>query len=57
VGGLGAPIGMELARARLGVTVQNLSIPDCWADAGSVSYIRERMHVDAESVARAVLRA
>jgi transketolase len=54
LGGLGTAVRECVAAAGVGVRVRALGIPDRWAPAGSVEYIRAALGLDAASVARFV---
>ena len=54
VGGLAAAIAAVVAERGLGTRVRALGVPDRWADAGSLAYIRRRLGLDAEGIAGAV---
>ena len=53
VGGLSAAIATVVTARGLGTRIAALGVPDRWADAGSLQYIRERLGLDAESLADA----
>ena len=57
VGGLAATIATVVAERGLGTRVAALGVPDRWADAGSLPYIRAELGLDAESIAQAVEEA
>ncbi len=51
VGGLASAVSEALARNGVGVRVRAAGVPDRWADAGSLDYVRRRLGLDAESLA------
>jgi transketolase len=54
VGGLAAAIATVVTERGLPTRIAALGVPDRWADAGSLAYIRERLGLDAESIADSV---
>jgi transketolase len=54
VGGLGSAVAEALAEAGLGTRLRRLGVPDRWAPAGSLDYVREQLGLDAAGIARAV---
>src|SRR4051794_1562381 len=51
VGGLASAVSEALARNGLGVRVRAAGVPDRWADAGALDYVRTRLGLDAASLA------
>jgi transketolase len=54
VGGLGSAVAEALAEAGAGTRLRRLGVPDTWAPAGSVEYIRRALGLDATGIAEAV---
>lgn len=54
VGGLGSAVAELIASRGLGVRLRRLGVPDVWAPAGSVAHVRERLGLDAASLARSI---
>jgi transketolase len=54
VGGLASAISEVVARRGLRTRVRALGVPDQWAPAGSLAYIRRELGLDAEGIAEAV---
>jgi transketolase len=57
VGGLAATVATVVTELGLGTRIASLGVPDRWADAGSLQYIRERLGLDAEAIADAAAAA
>jgi transketolase len=55
VGALGSTVAEVLAERGAGVRLRRLGVPDRWAEAGSLDYIRQRLGLDAETIASTVL--
>jgi transketolase len=53
IGGLASAVSEVLARRGGGTKIQALGVPDRWAEAGSLEYIRTSLGLDAESIAAA----
>jgi transketolase len=53
VGGLAAAIATAITERGLGTRIAALGVPDRWADAGSLAYLRERLGLDAQAIADA----
>jgi transketolase len=53
VGGLGDAVADVVTREAIGTRVERLGVPDSWAPAGSLDYIRAALGLDAEGIARA----
>ena len=51
VGGLASAVAEVLARNGCATRVRAIGLPDRWADAGSLDYIRSRLGLDATSIA------
>jgi transketolase len=54
IGALGSAVSEVLAERGMGTVLQRLGVPDQWADAGPLDYIRSCLQLDAEGLARAV---
>jgi transketolase len=54
VGGLGSAVAEALAEAGTGTRLRRLGVPDSWAPAGSLDYIRRELGLDAAGIAAAV---
>ena len=54
VGGLGSAVAEALAEAGTGTRLRRLGVPDRWAPAGSLDYIRRELGLDAAGIAGAV---
>ena len=54
VGGLGSAVAEALAEAGTGTRLRRLGVPDSWAPAGSLDYIRHELGLDAAGIAEAV---
>jgi transketolase len=54
VGGLAAVVAGALAEHGIGTRLRALGVPDRWAPAGSLEYIRSRLRLDATGIAAAV---
>jgi transketolase len=54
VGGLGSAVAEALAEQGVGTRLRRLGVPDRWAPAGSLDYIRRELGLDAEGIAEAV---
>ena len=54
IGGIGSVVAEALAEHGTGTRLRRLGVPDRWADAGSLDYIRGRLGLDAASIARTV---
>jgi transketolase len=54
VGGLGSAVAEALAEAGAGTRLRRLGVPDTWAPAGSLDYIRRAVGLDAAGIAEAV---
>jgi len=57
VGGLAATVAAAAAEHGVGTRIRALGVPDRWADAGSLAYIRRQLGLDAEAIAAAAERA
>ena len=53
VGGLGSAVAEALAEAGIGTRLRRLGVPDRWAPAGSLDYVRAQLGLDAEGIAKA----
>jgi transketolase len=53
VGGLASLVAESMAAAGSGTRLRALGVPNRWAEAGSLDYIRLRLGLDAESIAAA----
>ena len=53
VGGLADAVAEVVTREGIGTRVERLGVPDRWAPAGSLDYIRAELGLDAEGIARA----
>jgi transketolase len=53
IGGLAAAIAAVVTETGLGTRIVRLGVPDRWAEAGSLPYIRARLGLDAEAIADA----
>jgi len=54
VGGLGSAVCEAVAEAGVRPRVKRLGVPDRWADAGPLDYLRQRLGLDAPSLAKTV---
>jgi transketolase len=54
IGGLGSAVAEALAETGVGTRLRRLGVPDRWAPAGSLDYVREQLGLDAAGIARAV---
>jgi transketolase len=54
VGGLGSAVAEALAEQGVGTRLRRLGVPDSWAPAGSLDYIRSELGLDAAGIAEAV---
>ncbi len=54
IGGLGSAVAEALAEAGPGTRLRRLGVPDSWAPAGSLGYIRRQLGLDAAGIAEAV---
>jgi transketolase len=54
VGGLGSAVAEALAEAGAGTRLERLGVPDRWAPAGSLDYIRGELGLDAAGIARRI---
>jgi transketolase len=54
VGGLGSAVAEALAEAGSATRLRRRGVPDRWAPAGSLDYVREQLGLDAAGIARAV---
>jgi len=54
VGGLGSAVAEVLAEAGAGTRLVRLGVPDVWAPAGSLEYIRSELGLDGPAIARRV---
>jgi transketolase len=54
VGGLGSAVAETLAEAGASTRLRRLGVPDRWAPAGSLDYIRRELGLDAAGIAEAV---
>jgi transketolase len=57
VGGLGSAVAETLARSGLGTRLHPVGIPDRWAEAGPLEYLRERLGLDPAAIAATALAA
>jgi transketolase len=57
VGGLADAIAAVITGRGLGTRIVRLGVPDRWADAGSLAFIRARLGLDADSIATAAEQA
>lgn len=55
VGGLGSAVSEALAARGIATRVRRLGVPDRWAPAGSIDYIRSQLGLDAAGIARAAV--
>jgi transketolase len=55
IGGLGSVVAEAVASRGIGTRVVALGVPDRWAPAGTVDYIRARLGLDAAGIAEAVV--
>lgn len=55
IGGLGAVLAGVLAERGLPTRLRALGVPDCWAPAGSLDYLRAQLGLDATAIANAVV--
>lgn len=53
VGGLGSAVAEVIAERQIGTRLRRLGVPDRWAPAGSLEYVRQHLGLDAESIAGA----
>jgi transketolase len=51
VGGLGSAVCEVVAGAGVGCRVRRLGVPDSWAPAGPLDYLRRKLRLDADSIA------
>jgi transketolase len=51
IGGLGSAVCEVVAEAGIGCRVRRLGVPDTWAPAGPLDYLRSKLRLDAESLA------
>jgi transketolase len=51
IGGLGSAVCEVVAGAGLGCRVRRLGVPDTWAPAGPLDYLRRSLRLDADSIA------
>jgi transketolase len=54
VGGLGSAVAEALAERASAVRLRRLGVPDRWADAGSLEYVRARLGLDSGGIATVV---
>ena len=54
VGALGSAVAEVIAERGVGTRLRRLGVPDAWAPAGSLDYIRGELGLDAASIARSV---
>lgn len=54
IGGLGSAVAEVIAEAGLGTRLRRLGVPDRWAPAGSLDYIRAQLGLDPGGLAEAV---
>jgi transketolase len=54
VGGLGSAVAETLAEAGTGTRLRRLGVPDVWAPAGSLDYIRTELGLDGAAIAASV---
>ncbi|MDQ3893109.1 MAG: transketolase family protein [Actinomycetota bacterium] len=57
VGGLAAAMAEVVTHEGLGTRIQPLGVPDRWAPAGSLPFIRAQLGLDAEGIARSAAAA
>jgi transketolase len=57
IGGLASVVAEALAARGVGTRVRPLGVPDTWAPAGSLDYIRSQLGLDAEGIADAAAAA
>ena len=57
VGGLASVVSEAVATHGLATRVRALGVPDAWAPAGTIGYIRSQLGLDAEGIAAAVTTA
>jgi transketolase len=57
VGGLADAMASVVADRGLGTRIVRLGVPDRWADAGSLAYIRAQLGLDADAIASKVQQA
>jgi transketolase len=55
IGGLGSAVCEVVAGRGIATSVRRLGVPDCWAPAGSLPYVREQLGLDARSIAQAII--
>jgi transketolase len=53
VGGLADAVASVLTDRGLGTRIVRLGVPDRWADAGSLAYVRAQLSLDADAIANA----
>ncbi|MBA2295858.1 MAG: transketolase family protein [Actinobacteria bacterium] len=53
-GGLGSAVAETLAEGGMAVRLRRLGVPDQWAPAGSLDYIRHELGLDADGIAEAL---
>jgi len=56
IGGLGSAVCEALAEAGLACRVKRLGVPDTWAEAGPLDYLRARLALDGASLAKQALQ-
>jgi transketolase len=56
IGGLGSAVCEAVAEAGLPVRVRRRGVPDVWAPAGPLDYLRRKLGLDADSIADALLK-
>jgi transketolase len=54
IGGLGAAVAEVIAADGLQTRLSTLGVPDVWAPAGSLDYVRTQLGLDPETIARSV---
>jgi len=54
VGGLGSAVAEALAEAGSGARLRRIGVPDRWAPAGSLDYVRAELGLDAAGLAEAI---
>jgi transketolase len=55
IGALGSAVAESLASHGSGVRLRRLGVPDRWADAGTLDYVRKQLGLDSEAIAARVL--
>jgi transketolase len=55
IGALGSAVAESLAKRGSGVRLRCLGVPDRWADAGSLDYVRAQLRLDADGIASRAL--